>query len=58
VRKRLIGQPEKFRAILKSHQKKKQKSDEEQRKADKSHVHKCGTYVNYFQQDLWPPIIA
>jgi hypothetical protein len=34
-----------------------QELDEEQTR-NKSYVHKCGTYVNWFQQDLWPPIMA
>ncbi len=34
-----------------------QKSNEEQTK-NKSHVHKHRTYVNWFQQNLWPPIMA
>jgi YesN/AraC family two-component response regulator len=57
MQKCLVGWPKKFKATLQANDKIKQESYEEQAK-ERSHVHKRTTYINWFQQDSRPPIMA
>jgi hypothetical protein len=46
-----------FKIIIEANDEIKQKSNEEQAR-ERSCVHNYKTYINWFQQDSWPPIMA